>query len=113
MFLQTEQCTCKYFCDIIRLTGQKGVFSMEKIIISAFADEASGSLDGQINAMLDNDVSGLEIRNVNGKNVSDLTPSEAKEIRNRLEEKGLFTYSIGSPIGKISICTFPHSWERK
>ncbi len=38
--------------------------------IYAFADEASPLIDGQIKAMLENGVSGLEIRNVDNVNVS-------------------------------------------
>ena len=37
---------------------------MEKIKIYAFADEADSSIDGQIKAMLRNDLHGLEIRGV-------------------------------------------------
>lgn len=49
--------------------------------LAAFADEADGSLIGQINAMQDNDIPLLEIRGVDGINVSDLSIAQAKEIR--------------------------------
>ena len=69
----------------------------------AFADEASVSLDGQIAAMRRNGLNGLEIRNVEGTNVSDLPLNAAKEIRARLNDAGLVVWSIGSPIGKIRV----------
>ena len=69
----------------------------------AFADEASATLSGQIAAMQRNGLNGLEIRNVEGTNVSDLPLDTAKEIAARLSDAGLVTWSIGSPIGKIRV----------
>ena len=76
---------------------------MKSININAFADEASPLIDGQIKAMLENGVSGLEMRNVDDINVSDISPEKAKEVRQKLDGAGLITWSIGSPIGKIDI----------
>ena len=76
---------------------------MKSININAFADEASPLIDGQIKAMLENNVSGLEMRNVDDINVSDISPEKAKEVRQKLDGAGLITWSIGSPIGKIDI----------
>ncbi len=76
---------------------------MKNININAFADEASPLIDGQIKAMLENGVSGLEMRNVDDINVSDISPEKAKEVRQKLDGAGLKTWSIGSPIGKIDI----------
>ena len=52
--------------------------------IAAFADEADGQLANQIEAMHRNRISLLEIRNVNGTNVADLTPAQAREIRDKV-----------------------------
>lgn len=71
--------------------------------IYAFADEASPLIDGQIKAMLENGVSGLEIRNVDNVNVSDISDMKAKEVRKKLDDAGLKIFTIGSPIGKIDI----------
>ncbi|MBQ1264322.1 MAG: sugar phosphate isomerase/epimerase [Oscillospiraceae bacterium] len=76
---------------------------MEKYQIFAFADEASSNLDEQIDAMRRNALQGLELRSVDEINVSDLTNEQAKSIRHRLDDAGLKTWSIGSPIGKIDI----------
>ncbi len=76
---------------------------MSNIRIFAFADEAANDLDGQIAAMQRNGLAGVEIRNVAGKNASTLTVAEAKEIKKQLDDAGLATWCIGSPIGKIHI----------
>lgn len=76
---------------------------MKKIQVYAFADEASAAIDGQILAMLRNGLQGLEIRNVDGTNVSEITAAHAKEVRGKMDDAGLKVWSIGSPIGKISI----------
>ena len=71
--------------------------------IYAFADEANSQIDGQIAAMLRNQLDGLEIRGVDGINVSDISLEKAKEVREKLTVAGLSVWSIGSPIGKINI----------
>lgn len=73
--------------------------------IYAFADEASPVMDAQIAAMTRNRLSGLEIRGVDGENVSCISLSKAKEVRKKLEDAGLTVWSVGSPIGKIDIET--------
>lgn len=71
--------------------------------IYAFADEAGADLDTQVQALKANGLDGLEIRNVDGKSISDLTEGEAQEVRKRLDAEGLRVWSIGSPIGKVHI----------
>jgi sugar phosphate isomerase/epimerase len=71
--------------------------------IAAFADEADGQLANQIEAMHRNQISLLEIRNVNGTNVADLTPAQAREIRETLDDAGIAVWSIGSPYGKTDL----------
>ena len=69
--------------------------------IYAFADEASQLVDEQIVAMKRNGLDGLEIRNVDDINVSDITLEKAKEVKKKLDGNGLVTWSVGSPLGKI------------
>ncbi len=52
---------------------------MQKPYIYAFADEASAMIDGQISAMKKNGLDGLEIRNVDGRNISDITIEKPKK----------------------------------
>ena len=73
------------------------------INIYAFADEASPNVDGQITALKRNGLNGLEMRNVDGVSVSEITIEKAKEVKRKLQANGLITWSIGSPIGKIDI----------
>lgn len=76
---------------------------MNNLKIFAFADEASPLVDGQIRAMRECGIDGLEIRNVDGVNISDISADKAREVRKKLEASGLTVWSIGSPIGKIDI----------
>lgn len=71
--------------------------------IYAFADEASPMMDGQIAALKRNGLQGLEIRHVDGENVADISEEKAVEVRKKLDAAGLIVWSVGSPIGKISI----------
>lgn len=71
--------------------------------IFAFADEASPMIDGQVVAMRRNGLQGLEIRNVDGTNMADITVEKAREVRKKLDDAGFITWSMGSPIGKINI----------
>ena len=70
---------------------------------SAFADEASSEVKGQIAAMQRNGISLLEIRGVDGTNIAKITPEKAKEVRRMLDDAGMAVWSMGSPIGKISL----------
>lgn len=76
---------------------------MKSFSICAFADEASSSLDGQISALCGNGIKLIELRGVDGKNVADLTPAEAKSVKERLDRHGIRVWSIGSPIGKTDV----------
>ncbi len=76
---------------------------MSKYILSAFADEASPALDGQVAAMVRNGITGLELRALDGQNVTELSDEKAKLVRKVLEDNGLFVWSAGSPLGKIDI----------
>lgn len=77
------------------------------IKLCAFADESANDLQGQIHALKRNGITYLEIRNVNGKNVGDLTDEEAIQIREELNKNGIEVWSVGSAIGKTDIgCDF-------
>lgn len=71
--------------------------------IYAFADEASPLIDEQINAIKENRIDGIEIRNVDNVNISEISDSKAKEVKKKLDDANLKVWSIGSPIGKIDI----------
>ena len=71
--------------------------------LCAFADEADPLLVGQMEAMKRNGISLLEIRGVDGQNISALTYAKVKEVAHLLKENGLGCWSIGSPTGKITL----------
>ena len=80
----------------------------------AFADETHPQLKLQIDAMVRNNLQGLEIRTVGDKNVSDMTVAQVSEIRKELADAGLCVWSVGSPMGKTDIGSddFDHETDR-
>lgn len=73
------------------------------IRLSAFADEASPMLDGQIEALKRNEIEYLEIRGVNGENIANISCENAKKYADQLRTSGIKVWSIGSPVGKVNI----------
>lgn len=71
--------------------------------LSAFADESSDKFLGQIDALKRNGIGCLEIRNLDGRNVTALTAAEATEVTKILKDHDLQVWSVGSPIGKIDV----------
>jgi len=71
--------------------------------LCAFADEASPSLEKQVEALKRNKISLIELRNINGENISKITQERAKEYAEYLKCNGISVWSIGSPLGKINI----------
>ena len=76
---------------------------MSNIKLCAFADEANAEIDVQIAALKRNSIPYLEIRNVDGDNISKITLEKAKEVKSKLDANGLAVWSLGSPYGKIKI----------
>ena len=76
---------------------------MTDFVLSAFADEASESLEGQITALKRNGISHMEIRGVGGKPVIDYSEEEIKKIAGALSKEGISVSAVGSPIGKVNI----------
>lgn len=71
--------------------------------LSAFADEISPDLDVQVETLLREGITRLELRGVAGKNVLALTDAEIETLKATLNRHGIKVSSIGSPIGKIKI----------
>ena len=71
--------------------------------LCAFADEVSSQIQRQIDAMTRNEVGLLEIRGIERQNIKDITVEKAKEVRQRFGDAGLAIWSMGSPIGKVTI----------
>lgn len=73
------------------------------IRLCAFADEADVSLSGQIAALKRNGVDLIELRGVDGVNVSRIDEKMAKRIKNELDCSGIGVWSLGSPYGKVRL----------
>ena len=76
---------------------------MVRYCLSAFADEAADSLDGQITALKENRIGFIEPRNIDGKGILTLSDEELFEVKKKLDEAGIKVNSLGSPIGKYPI----------
>lgn len=76
---------------------------MSAVRLCAFADEADEAISGQIRALQENGIGMIELRRVDGKNVTELTCGEMKELRKRFDDAGIGVWSIGSPIGKVTV----------
>ena len=83
------------------------------IRLCAFADEYSTIIDEQIEGLRRNGIGLLELRNVDGKNVADITEEEAKACYEKLQKGGIRVWSVGSPLGKADVdCDFAE-YEKK
>ena len=75
---------------------------MSEFKLCAFADEADPSITGQLSALKEKGIELIELRGVYGRNVTQLSVDEMKELRIRFADNGIRVWSIGSPIGKVS-----------
>jgi sugar phosphate isomerase/epimerase len=73
------------------------------ITLCAFSDEAANSISGQADALLRNGIKFTELRSIDGVNVSKISLDEAKKYKEYLDGRGISVWSVGSPLGKISI----------
>jgi len=71
--------------------------------LSAFADEAGGSTDEQLQALADGGLKRIDPRNVDGHNIAELPLDVAEQVAKRYEAAGIRVNMFGSPIGKIDI----------
>ena len=76
---------------------------MSKIILSAFSDEYASSFKEQLAGMNEFGIKNIELRNVDGKNVADITKSEGLQIKETLKSYDIDVSAIGSPLGKIRL----------
>lgn len=73
------------------------------IRISAFADEAYMDIDEQISFLRSLGLKWLEIRFVNGRNITSFTIEEAEVLKEKFEASGIGISAIASPIGKYGL----------
>lgn len=76
---------------------------MINFLRSAFADEYASDFIKQLEELNRLNIGYIELRCVDGKNVSELDRVEVKTLKNKLKDFGVKVSSIGSPIGKIKL----------
>lgn len=76
-----------------------------KIRLCAFADEGGTTIEEQIEALKSNGINLVEVRSIDGKNISKITEDEAKEYSAKFREAGIEVWSLGSPLAKVHIYT--------
>ena len=72
-------------------------------VISGFADEYSANFDEQLSGFNLLKINNIELRFIDGENVSKLTKEKVKEVKKKLLNAGIKVSAIGSPIGKITL----------
>ena len=88
---------------------------MASFILSGFSDEASPVFDEQIKYLSSRGFDRMEIRGVDGTPIGEISASEAKELRKKLDGAGLGVSAVGSGVGKIKITEdfLPHFEQAK
>ena len=71
--------------------------------LSAFADEAAADFSAQLAELKKHGIDLLEIRGVDGKNMSKLTDEEARSAKQMMDDAGIGLSALGSPYGKYPI----------
>lgn len=73
------------------------------VYISAFADEASTAVAGQIEALKRNGLHMIELRGLDGVNIRNITVEQVQAYAAQFEQAGIRVWAIGSPIGKMDL----------
>lgn len=78
---------------------------MAKFILSAFCDECGeSSIEGQMKYCQLNDITHMELRGFGSElNINNLSVSQAKEMKKKIDAAGMKVGSLGTKYGKISI----------
>lgn len=71
--------------------------------LSAFADEASDTIDGQIQALQRAGYKYIDLRGLGEHNISELPVELAQQAKQKLDAAGITVKMFGSPLGKIDI----------
>ena len=76
---------------------------MVSIRLSAFSDEYAKSFEEQLSAMTAFGIDTVELRFVDGENVSALSDEKRIAVKEALDRHGIKVAAIGSPLGKIRL----------
>lgn len=102
--LEQVKDTFTLMMDIYESAKEKRLIQFDKSEkLSGFADEIDADFDKQIEVLHECNISYMELRSAYGKNISEYTLEEAKELKAKLDREKIKVSSIGSPIGKVNI----------
>lgn len=73
------------------------------ITISAFADEIAPDLRTQMDTCRANGITHIDVRAIDGKNVSTMTPAEVRRYHRQMDAEGFSVPCLGSPVGKVHL----------
>ena len=76
---------------------------MRNFMLSAFVDEYADSFDEQLSGLLQFGIRNIELRHLDGRNISVLSKKEIEEAKRKMDIAGIKASAIGSPIGKIKL----------
>ncbi|MEM6391628.1 MAG: TIM barrel protein [Planctomycetota bacterium] len=76
---------------------------MTPLTLSAFADESATDTPSQIAALLEAGLRYIDVRKLDGYNVTTLPLDHAETVRHAYDEAGITVNMFGSPIGKTDI----------
>lgn len=76
---------------------------MVDLKLSAFADEYADSFDEQLCALTRFGIENIEIRHIDGKNISVLSEDEVRAAKRKMDAAGIRASAIASPLGKIKL----------
>ncbi|MDD4797588.1 MAG: sugar phosphate isomerase/epimerase [Eubacteriales bacterium] len=76
---------------------------MAELLLSAFADEISPQLDEQMDVLARHGIAYIEMRTVDGVNISDMSLEMAHQVKKRIDARGFRVSALGSPLGKADI----------
>lgn len=77
--------------------------AMVNVKLSAFADEYADSTKEQADALKRFGIGHIEVRHLDGKNISTLCAKEVSEAKALFDDLGIKVSAIGSPLGKIKL----------
>jgi len=76
---------------------------MARFILSAFADEIDPAFEIQLSSLNRLGIEYIELRGVDGRSFVTLGDREIDDIRRRMGIHGIKTWSLGSPLGKVTV----------
>lgn len=76
---------------------------MADIKLSAFADEYATATDDQIRGLGELGIKYIEVRQLDGKNISKMSAYEVKAAKQKFDTAGLSVSAVGSPLGKMRL----------